>query len=350
MNLRTPQADLIKKKSSATPDPTLSVRSLSLGTKPTTKLDKLNNPLGIEETKPPGYPGRTRRGSMMARIEGARRNLRRTGELRRDHGTKYALRHSVGRVLWHSGVCRVLKIHTSRNVAMRFFPSAMSFALWANPEAFQDLHFLAGLADEGDTVVDVGANVGLFTLLSSRAVGHSGRVISFEPDPTTFRYLESNLQLNSMKNVQAHDVALSDVAGTGLLTQGTQDTMNRLITNESESGNAIPVRAITLDSLQLDGTVRTLKVDAEGFDLHVLRGAAKTLPNIVNIMVECSDRQLTSNGASSRALVELLLDSGFDVWRLSEQGNLMERVGNTYIGYGGNLLATRDQRLVGRLQ
>src|SRR6266699_2559349 len=73
--------------------------------------------------------------------------------------------------------------------------------------------FLNRFLRPGDTFVDVGANIGLFTLIAARLVGPQGRVLSFEPTPETFARLTKNVQTNRLENVSCQQLALSDRAG-----------------------------------------------------------------------------------------------------------------------------------------
>src|SRR5688572_13383634 len=76
------------------------------------------------------------------------------------------------------------------------------------------------LAVEGSTVLDVGANIGFFSLLASRSVGATGRVLAFEPVAATCAQLRANLQLNAAGNVAVHELALSDRGGTVAIYEG----------------------------------------------------------------------------------------------------------------------------------
>lgn len=275
-----------------------------------------------------------------------RHPLRRAQEIRQSTGTRALFRHAAGRILWASGLSGHLNMSTPDGLTLNFFPSAMSFSLWVRPSSFADLGRIAAIAEPSDTVVDVGANIGYFSLLASKAVGDSGRVIAFEPDPRTFGFLKSNLESNDARNVEAHRLAVSRTSGSLLLAQGKQDTMNRLVADRDDADHVIHVEVISLDSLDIDTEIGLLKVDAEGYDYEVLAGATKTLSRTRNVVVECSERQLRANGTSSNQLVALLLASGFDVWKVDDDGRPTERVDESYVGQGGNLLGTRDSAVV----
>ena len=85
-------------------------------------------------------------------------------------------------------------------------------------------HMLLSVAEEfvasGNSVWDIGANVGLYTLPSARAVGPSGQVVAFEPMPRNLGFLRRHLTLNGLEGVMVRDVAVSDATGTLTMAEG----------------------------------------------------------------------------------------------------------------------------------
>lgn len=129
---------------------------------------------------------------------------------------------------------------------------------------------------KGMIVVDVGAYIGLYTCMAAEMVGSTGRVIAFEPDPANRRQLLDNVALNEFGNVTVVGSALSDKAGSGELYLKHHGTVSSLIGN----GDCVRVEIDTLDiSLERIGARRVdiIKIDVEGHELPVLRGAVKTI-------------------------------------------------------------------------
>lgn len=126
----------------------------------------------------------------------------------------------------------------------------------------------------GDTVLDVGAHAGYYTLLASRLVGAEGRVWAFEPEPRNVRYLRGNVEANGRANVRVEPSAVSDVEGSARFGAGTGSGTGRLT-----AGGEHEVRTVTLDGVcEREGLVPTaLKVDVEGAEERVFRGADETL-------------------------------------------------------------------------
>ncbi len=159
--------------------------------------------------------------------------------------------------------------------------------LWDFPEQAFLLHLLR----PDDFFVDVGSNVGGYMVLASAVAGT--RSIAFEPVPDTYAELLRNLRLNGIETlVQAHCCALGEVAGAIRMTSG-HGGLNHVVADGVAPGavkaaDTVEVAAARLDTV-LAGTARRLiKMDAEGFELNILRGAPETLacPSLQALIVE----------------------------------------------------------------
>lgn len=121
----------------------------------------------------------------------------------------------------------------------------------------------------GDTVLDVGAHVGYYTLLSSVLVGRSGQVLAFEPNPRNFAYLERHIALNRLPNASALPAAVADQEGVARFEFGKGSGTGHLATDGS-----LQVRTVRLDAICADRGLapNVVKVDVEGAELSVLEG------------------------------------------------------------------------------
>jgi FkbM family methyltransferase len=132
----------------------------------------------------------------------------------------------------------------------------------------------------GMTFIDVGANKGDFTLLAAKAVGPAGTVISIEPEPENYAYLRASIELNGYRNIRTFALALSDSNGTAKLRLAPKSGAHTLSPDQKIGNNTIPIATATLDSL-LDrcgiARVDLIKIDVQGWELQVLRGAHRTL-------------------------------------------------------------------------
>jgi len=142
--------------------------------------------------------------------------------------------------------------------------------------------------------LDVGANIGLYSLGLS-ALAPKGRVYAFEPSPSAFGHLQSNLQVNRATNVVASNLAVSDTTGTvhfhdfSFFSAGSfSSDEGSLLSSESYGSQSFEAATTTLDELVADrklDRVDFVKVDVEGAELSVLAGAEKTLATFRPITV-----------------------------------------------------------------
>jgi FkbM family methyltransferase len=160
----------------------------------------------------------------------------------------------------------------------------------------------------GAVIVEAGANVGAHTLQLSRLAGDRGAVFAFEPQRLVFQTLCANLALNSIANVYCRDEALGEAPGTirvPLLDPQADNNFGGLALGGAAGE---PVAVITLDSLNLS-RCDFLKVDVEGMELSVLKGAAQTIAKHRPLVYVENDRQ-----DQSPALIEYLFSLGYNLY------------------------------------
>ena len=173
----------------------------------------------------------------------------------------------------------------------------------------------------GGTFVDVGAHIGYYSLKAARVVGSKGHVIAVEPDPDTVRQLRDNIQASGANVIAVQPVACSDSEGElDLFASPRANTGQTSLSraNAQQSGGVSTVyhvRSRPLDAIiQESGVSRVdvMKIDVEGAELLVLRGARQTLARYgPTLIVEVIDRQLQSMGASAAELKEFLRSQGY---------------------------------------
>jgi FkbM family methyltransferase len=142
---------------------------------------------------------------------------------------------------------------------------------------FADMGYLLHVLTPDDLFVDVGANVGSYTILACAAKGAKG--ISFEPVPSTFARLMDNLRINNLvERVEARNIGLSDREGELIFTSG-EDTTNHIVSGNEQASNAVQVKVLPLDATLEGATPSLLKIDVEGYEMRVLEGARQILGN-----------------------------------------------------------------------
>ncbi len=175
----------------------------------------------------------------------------------------------------------------------------------------------------GDVFVDVGANVGSYTILAALL---GARVVAVEPIPETFDRLIENVRLNGMESaVTAHRVGLSDRSGTLRFTTD-QGTINHVMA-ETESLAGTDVAVVTLDSILTDVSPALIKIDVEGHELAVLNGAGRTLesPSLLAVIMETNGSGIRY-GISDARLYELMEVRGFEPHTYSAVTRVLTRL------------------------
>ena len=202
----------------------------------------------------------------------------------------------------------------------------------------------------GMTVVDIGANQGLYTLLFSRLVGTGGRVISFEPEADMYRALIENARHNGVTNVECHKIALGSKSGTATLSRSLiHGGDNRMASGHGESTSrkeSVPVS--TLDEIAGSRLINLIKMDVQGWEGEVFQGMKGVLERNRDILIyfEFWPRGLRMAGCDPEGLLQSFSRFGFQLFeqvkgaqhRVDDFPELIERLsGNRFT----DLLAKR---------
>ena len=200
-------------------------------------------------------------------------------------------------------------------------PDNVSTALYLNGcfEA-DDSKALIESLNEGDTFIDIGAHIGYYSMLASRLVGEKGKVICFEPTPSTYGLLVKNLQ--SKKNVKAENLAAYSVQTNmefndyGLKYMVFNSFKKARLNDVDLVANHINVQTTTLDNYcRLNAvTPSFIKIDAESVELHVLQGSIEMIKNSKpGFMIEVGDFEHIDAGSSYK-IISFLTDLSYDVF------------------------------------
>lgn len=190
--------------------------------------------------------------------------------------------------------------------------------LWGEYEPGTTLVFRR-LLEPGDTVVDVGANAGYFTLLSAKCVGRGGHVYALEPLPDLRSLLESNLLLNGLSNCTVSALAASNIAGTVDFYRGPPSNTGRSSMRALEdSAGTVRVRTERLDDIvPSDARLSLVKIDVEGAESLVLDGMTRCLErDRPDLVVEVVDRYLRALGSSAAELGDRLGKLGYRMYAI----------------------------------
>jgi FkbM family methyltransferase len=167
------------------------------------------------------------------------------------------------------------------------------------------------LLNPGDGFVDLGANLGYYTVLGALRVGAAGRVMACEPDPGNFALLERNLADNGLPWVRALRCAVTDRAGPVRLYRSPDNQGDHRLYDSGDGRGAVPADAVTLDGLLGDAPEawHLVKMDTQGCEALILRGAGRFLaahPGRLAWIVEFWPLGLARSGADATELLERL--------------------------------------------
>jgi FkbM family methyltransferase len=249
------------------------------------------------------------------------------------------LRFFLCQALPKTPLCRLLIIQMS-SFRLRFYPSNISASCWYNPSYLRsDEEFFELYLKKGDTVIDVGANIGLLTLKAASIVSDTGKVFSIEPHPIIFKYLNGNIKLNQFCNVETFNCAIgSRQEISEISSMGTADDRNRIV----EQGG-IKIKTETLDSLferELE-SIDLLKIDVEGYEKFAVMGGDRLLKKTKCVYFESYQPNFDKYGYQTGDLIEMFKSHGFEITRINK--GKLEPVPSTHVSVTcENLVAIRD--------
>lgn len=201
---------------------------------------------------------------------------------------------------------------------------ASTYVLLEQEDWFEDeIRFVRHWLQPGMRAVDVGANIGVYTVAMARAVGSAGRVWAFEPTPAAADYLQRSLGLNGIENVIVSRCAVSERAGRVEFSSGADSALNAIRGAGNGAGNVLQVGAVTLDQEAIDrdwGNTDFIKMDVEGHELAVVKGGTaffRSASPLVMLEVKVDDR-------FDPAALDLLAELGYDIYRLLPEPLMLE--------------------------
>jgi len=240
------------------------------------------------------------------------------------------------------------------------------FWVFRNHEPFE-ASLIERVARPGMTVVDIGANVGYFTVLLGDRVGVTGRIIAFEPDPTNFSLLGRSIEANLLENVTCEQAAVMGSSGTASLYLSNVNFGDHRVFNaqDDERFNAgaararVEVGAVSLDDYLSRGgiTPDIIKMDIQGAEMAALPGMVRTLsdPDVV-LFCEFWPYGLRRSGAEPRQFLVSLVEMGLELHEIDEETQSIlpvdiEELSGRYPDLGlANLVCCHPARTVGLLE
>ena len=185
---------------------------------------------------------------------------------------------------------------------------------------------LSYVVPSGSTVLDVGANVGFFTVLFSKWVTRTGQVIAIEPELRNIRELKKSIARSRCRNVEIIEAAAAETEGDLFLSLNPNNPADHRL---AEAG--IPIKAITIDALLRARNwpeVSLIKIDVQGAEPRVIAGASETIARFFpTFFLEIDDEALSAAGFQAQELIDPLRALGYEMYS-QEKGGLDSALNN----------------------
>lgn len=289
---------------------------------------------------------------------------------------------SVGKYIWHhpanrgrrlSTLLRAMSWQAYKRIThapcdfrvgdglwLRCYPDSQagSLVLYCNGlHDYHEMRFMHQYLRPGDGFVDVGANIGVYTLLAASIVGRAAHLDAFEPGVRTLARLRENLVLNSLDNVAVHPVAVGSAPGRVRFLQ-SHDVTNRIATKDVADEPSLEVPCVTLDDELAGRRYAMGKMDIEGAEPLALGGAKAMLAaaNPPVWQLEVIPAALQAFGWTDTRLADLLRDSGYELGTYDADDRIL-RLGERHWRGQQNVFAVASReaeaiarRVAGRLE
>ena len=250
---------------------------------------------------------------------------------------KKPIRFIISRVLGKSKLCSLFRIKY-QDFELIFFPSSLSMALWVDKfDRHEDVVIIEKILSHADWFIDVGANIGHLSIVGANIVGKSGKVYAIEPSPRIAEYCRNNILHNKLENIKVLNFAAGESLNILTLSENRADDMNHL----TQKKNGLDVIVIPLDLIFPTDKIKLIKIDVEGWELFVMKGAKKLLSRTDFIYFEFWDEHTKDLGYNFKSIFFILHELGFLVAKINGK-ELEFKDSNAKFPDCTNLIAFRD--------
>ena len=193
--------------------------------------------------------------------------------------------------------------------------SSMDLSYLENNPTYKDILAHIDKLKEGDVFVDIGANIGYFSFYAAKKVGSRGKVYAFEPSDREYERLLKGIEKNQLTNILTYNLALSDHTGVvKLMIEPFHTGLNAMASEETNSSKSVVTKPCdTLDHVMNGAEIELVKLDVEGAEHLVLKGAERLLTSkkIKKLVVEITPGFLQKFGSSKQELFGLMNAAGY---------------------------------------
>ena len=226
-----------------------------------------------------------------------------------------------------------IRVHPKKGTLTR---AVIRRGYWERTETKAFIHHL----QPGALIIDAGANFGHYALVASKFVGSAGRVIAFEPNTETFKLLQSNLPMLAHQNVSAVQAGLSDDNGEMNLSIDNSNPGGHSFTKDNirEAGGDEITPVYSLDQYlgnnQIAPPVSLIKIDVQGFEAKVIRGAMRTIQHDHPVVFcEVTPEAIKNSGDDFLELLEFFKDTNYTVQFINTANGHLEDVSYEQASY-----------------
>ncbi len=267
----------------------------------------------------------------------------------------------VQRLLSHEHSCKLIIAELLRKIGIsmpflidrgrykiKFYSTTYSRGLYTIPSDRQyDENFFISYLKSGDIIVDIGANIGELTLLSASLAKENGKVYAFEANPKTYnKYLLKNIKLNEFRNIEPFCMALGDQNSVAELADLRSDGCNYIVAGKSNNIKTVKTKLSKLEDL-IPSTIQRinlLKIDTEGYELFVLKGAGDVLDKTDCIYYESYEGQYNRFAYGTQDVLSFLTTKGYKIFRIVGKEHICEIKDTSHYvsSHLENLIAVKD--------
>ncbi|RXJ45394.1 FkbM family methyltransferase [Gelidibacter gilvus] len=230
--------------------------------------------------------------------------------------------------LFKGDACFKFELH---NIFMNLYKDSILSRIIYNGFEKDEIDFIMSTLKKDDIFIDIGSNIGLFSLIASHIVGEKGKVICFEPSPVTFERLKENVKLNNFDNIDCRNIGLSNKKDelSFYISENGHDAWNSFApSTDNKLEDAIMVQVSTLDHelRKIDKEqISLVKIDVEGWEKFVLSGGIEffTKYNPV-VMVEFTEENTFNAGYPVQEIFDIMQDWGYQWHRIVNNRLIVE--------------------------
>lgn len=215
----------------------------------------------------------------------------------------------------------------------------------------REVKFVKYFLEEGDIFVDVGANIGLFSIVAAPVVGEKGDVVSFEPTPKLYKRLNQNKNVNGYSNIHTYELGLYSTDGHETINVSNEgrNAWNSLEkTNMRGSYQEKEIETTTIDNFIVKNScverAKLIKIDVEGAEFDIIKGGEKLFASkeAPTLLIEFADRN-TGPNRSCKKLHDLLVRLGYSLYELGQSpGEIIPHTPQKKYKNSINLIASKD--------